>query len=166
MTQASDGRAPATSITNATLSRLRLADLPALHTYIYQQVSSRAEIARLATIVAEEAKKGDAVARQIMAVAAHELAKGVCSVLRRLDMIQTPARVTGVGGVFRAGSVLIKPFMQRIHADAPLAEYAPARFPPVVGSLLLALRALGVPLSATILENIATTLTPFQEMIH
>lgn len=163
ITKAADGRGRPTQLSVSILQALGVPDLTALHAKMYYDTPSRTETARLATVVAEAAKAGDAVAQEIMLAAAQELALACAAVLRQLDMLTEPAQVAVVGGLAKAGPVILEPFRLALQAEAPLARVVPPCFPPVVGSLLLGLRALGVAITPPMLAQITSSLSRLQE---
>jgi hypothetical protein len=62
-----------------------------------------------------------------------------------------------VGGVFRAGRVILDPLKTALATRVPGGVLVPPRFTPVVGALLLALQAAGVPHTAERLALLAAT---------
>jgi N-acetylglucosamine kinase-like BadF-type ATPase len=158
ITKAADGRGRPTRLTEGILRALKVSNLTALHAKMYYDTPPRPETARLATVVAEAAAAGDVVAQEIMLAAAQELAAASAAVLRQLGMLSEPAQVAMVGGIAQAGPVIQEPFRAALQAEAPLARVVPPRFPPVVGSLLLALQALGIALAPSVFEQITATM--------
>ncbi|MBN1883248.1 MAG: hypothetical protein JW885_13860 [Deltaproteobacteria bacterium] len=108
---------------------------------------SRERISKAATIVAQEAEKGDAVARDVMARAAEELALAVVTVARRLGMTRPDLLVSYAGGVFKAGDVLLEPFGACIIREYPDAKIVPPRLPVVGGGVKIAADELGLDFS-------------------
>lgn len=166
ITKSSDGRCPATRLLPAILDFMAVADLNALRAKIHYETPERPEIARIAGVVGNLAAEGDAVAQGIMAAAGQELAMAALAVLIRLSMWAEPSPVALVGGVFQAGEVVMEPFRAALHEESPLACIVTPRFPPVVGSLLLALRELGISSTPQVFRQIEDTLSPFREAIQ
>ena len=81
--RATDGRGPETALTAPTLAALGLAKPEDLIGWAYAP-PSWAEIASLAPLVLDAASAGDAVARDIVAACAREVATSVLAVYRRL----------------------------------------------------------------------------------
>lgn len=91
-----DGRGPKTALTARLIWRLSLTEPHQLISYVYNSDTSKAEIAKLSHIVVEEADAGDAVAREIIAASARELAITASAVARRLGFQTTlPLALTG-----------------------------------------------------------------------
>jgi len=132
-------------------------DLTAITWEFYQGHLNRAAIARLATVVTESAAAGDPVARRLVADAAAALANLVGAVIRRLHWPDGATAVAPVGGVFDAGSIVLRPLRAALAARAPGAVLVPPRYDPVAGALLLALRAAGVPHTPERLALLAAT---------
>ena len=166
ITKSYDSRCPATILLPAVLDFMAVVDLNALRAKIHYETPERSEIARIAGVVSHLATEGDVVAREIMAAAGQELAVAVLAVLRRLNMLAEPAPVAPVGGVFQAGAVVMEPFIASLHKESPLARIVTPRFPPVVGSLLLALHALSVVPDPQVFRQIEETLSPFREIVQ
>ncbi|RLF06557.1 MAG: hypothetical protein DRK00_01155, partial [Thermoprotei archaeon] len=62
-------------------------------------------------------------------------------------------KVATVGGVFRAGDVVIKPFKSYIEEHYKV-EIVEPEFPPAIGALLLSYMLSGIEVSEEIVENI------------
>jgi len=91
-----DGRGPGTTLTGRLISHLPLAQPHQLIAYVYNPDTSKADIAKLARIVVEEADAGDAVASEIMGASAEELAKTASACARRLGFeTNLPLALTG-----------------------------------------------------------------------
>ncbi len=142
--RAYDGRGPATMIRERLHAEVHLepADLPRA---IYAQTTHADDIARYAKIVFDSADAGDAVARAILDRAANELALSVLAVARRLKLVDGAFPVAYVGGIFKAGEVLLAPLRAAIAAEAPKATLQPPLKTPVEGAAQMAIRAAESP---------------------
>jgi N-acetylglucosamine kinase-like BadF-type ATPase len=156
-TRAEDGRGPDTCLRQRIPRHFGVESLRALHPLIYTQQIDRVRLASAARVVGEAAYGGDAVAQALMAEAGRHLGDAAVVVMRRLNLGGVPVPVIVAGGVFKAGAVVVNPMMARIHAAYPLAYYQPPRFPPVIGALFLALRSIGLTVSAEVLLNVEAT---------
>lgn len=152
ITQASDGRGPATRLAETIPQHFGLDDLRALHRAIYSQQITRPQIAGLAAVVAQAAGHGDAVAQDLLRSAGESLAAAALAVMRQLDVPGMAVYTTG--GVFRAGEWVLGSFRAAIHAQSPSSTTADAAFSPAVGALLLALKAAGTALDSAVLDRI------------
>jgi len=91
-----DGRGPGTTLTSRLMSHLSLTEPHQLIAYVYKSDTTKADLAKLAFIVVEEADVGDAVALDIIAASARELANTASAVARRLGFEMTlPLALTG-----------------------------------------------------------------------
>lgn len=146
MTKAADGRGPATVLTSLLLRHWGAPNLMGLYEKVYAGGLDREILASGAERVGEAAGAGDAVAIRIIHAAGLELALLASTVLRRLDMLEGPATVGMVGGVFRAGAPLMEAFSQSLQSVAPQAEVVQPAVPAVLGALSLALLDIEMPL--------------------
>lgn len=152
ITQASDGRGPATRLVEVIPQHFGLDDLQTLHKAIYGQKITRAQIAGLAAVVGRAAQAGDAAAQDLLRAAAQHLATSALAVIRRLGVPSMDVYTTG--GVFNAGEWVLLPFREAIQAQSPGSTVSPAVFSPIIGALLLALKAAGTTLDAGVIDRI------------
>ena len=97
--RAHDGRDPATQLLPALLDALGLRTPDEIPPWAGR--AEKTEIAALAPLVARVAAEGDECAEQIVATAAHELARLVASLAERLAPWTDAPRVVFFGGMFR-----------------------------------------------------------------
>jgi N-acetylglucosamine kinase-like BadF-type ATPase len=114
-------------------------------------------VASLAGIVGEAAAAGDPQALAIVRRAGADLGQAVGDVARLLDLHTTPVRVSTIGGVFRAGRLILDPFEEQLRQRALDASLVPPHFPAVIGALLLAYRAEGITISKPLLARLEAT---------
>ncbi len=153
-----DGRAPSGVLTAALLHHLGAHDRATLQARLYDPPLPRDEVAALSLLVAEAAAQGDEHAHRFLAQAGYELAHGVANLIGQLGL--EGAAVVTRGGVFSAGSVVLTPFEHELKKRSPGAHVAQARFPPVVGALLLAYRQEGVTADERLLSHLE------DELVH
>jgi N-acetylglucosamine kinase-like BadF-type ATPase len=154
--RARDGVGPTTVLEARTSQQFgrRLAEIPLLY---YEGRIQRSEIAAFAPAVTGAAASGDSVALSLVVEAAHGLAAAAAAVITQLVWPDDAVPLAPVGGVFKAGRVILDPLKAALAARAPGAILVPARFTPAVGALLLALRAAGVPHTPERLALLAAT---------
>jgi N-acetylglucosamine kinase-like BadF-type ATPase len=153
-----DGRGSATELTELVLKALGVASPDEILIKVYGERMSVQDIARLAPLVTEAAKRGDPVARSIVEDAAKHLALHVIALVKRLGMLEEqPIKVAPVGGVFRAGNVILDPFRKHLEQRFKVEIIEP-KFPPAVGALLLSYILSGKTLGRELLENLENTL--------
>jgi N-acetylglucosamine kinase-like BadF-type ATPase len=150
--QACDGRGTATLLVKLIPARFGLADLEAVREALYAGRLTRADVAGLATMAAKAADQGDETARVIFAQAGAELALTAIAVTRHLAW--TAPLVSPVGGVFRAGPIILEPFRRRLAEIFPNVTVQSPRYPPVLGALLLALQEKGYSPDERVLERL------------
>ncbi|MGI9474345.1 MAG: N-acetylglucosamine kinase, partial [Rubripirellula sp.] len=98
--RAADGRDPKTSLLRRVLRYFSIEEASGLITKVYSPKQNRAELAKLATIVFEEAVAGDEAANAILTRAEHELAELVMSVAKQLRLpSDAPLELAVTGGV-------------------------------------------------------------------
>jgi N-acetylglucosamine kinase-like BadF-type ATPase len=156
--RAEDRRGEATSLRTAVLEHFDIATLRAIPRVVYRAGFAREQISLLAPVVSEAARRGDVVAQRIMATAGEELACTAVGVMRQLFQHGENVTVYLTGGVFGAGECLLGPFRTALDANWSSATSRSPRFPPVVGGLILAARALGQASDASWLESTSETL--------
>lgn len=136
-----DGRGPQTVLQPAVAQRYGLGDFFDLKRIIYGSPPEARLFADLAPLVAQAASRGDRVAALIMRDGAHELAAAASAVIHRLAFTSTVVPVAPLGGVWRAGSLILRPFRARLRRLAPRASLVKPALPAACGALILALRA-------------------------
>lgn len=134
-----DGRGPATLISDLLIAADRSA--ADIVQSLYRVSIKPTDVAAYYPVVLEAARKGDRVARAILANAAEELALAVTTVIKRLEMEEDVFPVATVGGVFSAGELLVPALTTRILEVAPGAIVGPPAYPPEIGAIRLALAA-------------------------
>lgn len=95
---------------------------------------------QLPIMVFDQARKGDAVAREIVSGMGYEEGKYAAAVLRRLDMCEEEVPAVLIGSIFRTKEpILIDAYMRAVHEDAPKAYAVIPQEAPVAGAVKLAL---------------------------
>jgi len=142
--RAYDGRAAPTTLTGAFPKHFGLADMIGVAITIYvDKTMTRDRIAEAARVVADEASRGDAVARSVMDGAGRELALGVITVARNLGIAPDKMEVSWSGSVFQAGDVIIGSFSEAVLKQYPAARIKPPLMPAVGGGVRIACERLG-----------------------
>lgn len=142
-----DGVGPDTALVPALSRFFAVDDLRPLPMVMYNGHISRDGIAAAAREVLSTWQAGDAVATRIIRDGLDALARRVRSVAARLSM--TSPHVCLSGGVFRS-QPYVDAFGAVVRQLLPGADVRPARSTPATGAVLLALRAGGVELDATV----------------
>jgi N-acetylglucosamine kinase len=135
--RAADGRGPATALTALLFEELEVASVPELVPRVYERGLPKHRIAALAPLVQRALDHGDAVARDLIAQGARELALIAVSVARQLTLGPEPYPVVLAGGVFKGCPALLEPLVAAL--DLPLARPVRLQVEPARGAVNLAL---------------------------
>lgn len=131
-----DGRGPPTLLTKIIKDYFKVKELPDIIPIIYKSMNVT-EIANMARLVIEAAKKGDHVAKDILWLGGKELGLAAVTVIKKLGMEDKELKVVFVGSMFNAGTYFIKPIKREIKKIAPKAIFIKPNIPPVIGALVL-----------------------------
>ena len=113
--------------------------------------------AAAAPLVFQSAESGDAVAQDVVRWAATELASLANGVIRQLHLEDQAFDVVLVGSMYNGGPLLLDPMQAAVQAVAPGACFVRLAVPPVVGAVLIAMQAGGLPVQALRQNLIAST---------
>lgn len=145
-----EGSGPQTALSDAAPAFFAQPSVEAVAAHVYSKPLTKGEIAAFAIETAKLAAQGDAVARELYAHGARELAEQIAAVIRQTGLAHDEdAGSAGdfpvglIGSAFKAGAVFIEPLTCAIHECAPRARVSTVEMSPVGGSLLLAARACG-----------------------
>jgi N-acetylglucosamine kinase-like BadF-type ATPase len=136
--KATDGRGPETSLVAACLDYFKVAAAEDLSTAIYAPNMTNERIAGFGRHVLEAAERRDEVARAVVDEAGRELGLAATAVIRRLRMERDEFQVAHVGGVFKAGELVLAPLRETIERAAPRAYLAPPHLPPALAAARMA----------------------------
>jgi glucosamine kinase len=134
---------PPTALADAAVAFFERPSVEALASAVYSDPLSKSDIAAFAIETARVAERGDAVAQELYAAGARELAEQIAAVVRQTGL-EGEFPVGLIGSAYRAGAVFVEPLTRAIHEFAPAAAVSVVELAPVGGSLLLAARACGV----------------------
>jgi N-acetylglucosamine kinase-like BadF-type ATPase len=155
--RAGEGWGPATILTG--MFKAQLGGWPEIRRRVYGEGRGRALLASLVPAVEEAARGGDAVARAILAEAGRALGELAAGVATRLKMANEAFDLFLVGGVFKAGALVVGPLRSELRSRAPQARVRTPRFPPAVGAVLMAFEALEVTVTPRMLRRLKTAVT-------
>ena len=140
--RAADGRGPATRLSGLVLAHFGLRREDGLVAEIYEHGHRREVIAALGRVVAQAHAEGDAVAGEILELAADELALAAQSVASRLGLRGEAFPTVLAGGLFAAVPWLEAAVRGRMAEVAPRSSVAPLSVEPAMGAVRLALAEL------------------------
>jgi N-acetylglucosamine kinase-like BadF-type ATPase len=147
--RASDGRGPATLLTERVPGHLGFADAESVLGAVYAGELSYNRLFELARVLLDAAADGDAPAREAADTLADEVVAFVRAAVNRLDVAGEEVEVVLGGGIFDTGDPEFHERVARgIRATAPRATLVRLRAPPVLGAALLGLDALGATADA------------------
>jgi N-acetylglucosamine kinase-like BadF-type ATPase len=136
----SDGRLPKGPLYAMFNEALRLQSDLDICTHVYGEgASSRGELAQLSQVVARAAQAGDAEAVGIFAQAGEELARIALAIRTALRFEpEEVALVSGSGGAFNTGDLLLTPFREALHATRRPFNFVEPMHEPHIGAALYA----------------------------
>ena len=137
--KASDGRGPATKLSERAAEYFRASNVENLIGAIYAPKMDNSRIAGFAKHVVATALEGDKIARDIITDAGRELGTAVVAVVRKLKLQKSSFPIGRVGSVFKAGKLLTDPMNELILAVAPKASLADPQIPPSHAAALMAM---------------------------
>jgi N-acetylglucosamine kinase-like BadF-type ATPase len=138
--RASDGRGPATTLTQRLFQHFEVEGVDGLISAIYDEEYPRHRVAIFAAKVEAAALEGDRVASGILDSAAVELALAAESVVRRLDLETAPYDVVLAGGTFAALPGLEADVTRRLSSGQARVRRLDAE--PAMGAVQLAIEEL------------------------
>ncbi len=154
--RAEDGRTGPTALRDIVFGFLGLAEPRQFISRVHNQGLERAEMGKLAPLVAQAAQAGDASAEAILREAAAELSLLAAVTARRLFRA-APSEMILVGGLARSGPPFQTLLIDRIQQDVPNLRVVEPILSPVQGAVLEALRADGVAWTPSLLSNLASS---------
>ena len=152
-----DGREKETAIAKMLVGKFKLRTLENVVHEVHEKPMTVEEISAVSKLVAQAALRGDRAARSIFAHQGRVLARLVSTIAQRLDMTRSKPNVYCTGGVFKAGAIILNPFRRELRKSIPRFTIARARFEPVVGAFILALKEEGVQARGRTLANLRTS---------
>lgn len=132
-----DDMEPKTSLLNLIFKKLKIKNEGSLIKKIYQSEAVKI-IASLAPLVDKSAEKGDKVAKNILVLAAKDLALAGNRVIKKLSFQNKEFPVVLAGGVFKS-KIVLNTVKNEIKKFAPRAKFIRPKQEPVIGAVKLAL---------------------------
>ena len=148
-----DGRLDESILLEAMVNHYQLEDAEDMVKLAHEADFDKGRVASFARQVSACASEGDPTAIDILQRAGDELGQAACAVIKRLGLQNEAFKVGQIGGTFRSGDYLTKPFIKCIHSVAPQAIIEPAHFSAAIGAIIYAHHQRGT-LTDGVLENI------------
>lgn len=136
-----DGRASPTAFADVVLKELKYQDYFQLKAALMGGEVSIDRIASLSKLVSRLAQEGDEDCNHILDWAGHELARLPIALIQR-GCAPEHAPIAHVGGVFNDQRIT-GAYVDDLSRRYPSAQIMPARYPPLIGALMLAYEARG-----------------------
>lgn len=155
--KAFDGRGPHTLLQEKLEKYFGVDRIDRVIPQVYRKPMERGDFAALAPMVFDTARQDDAVAREIVQRVGQELGLMVKAVATRLGLEGEHVRLALVGNVFRARAQLQPEIEKVVRPAVGSLEVVEPRFAPVLGAVILALEAAGLPVSEERLSALEET---------
>lgn len=138
VTKAKDGRGPKTLLTRFVLRHFHIKKLDELMDIVYEPKFGKPQIAALAIYVQFAAEYGDKVAKNILSIAADELALLATTVIKKSGLQRQAFPLVTVGGIFKCPIVLPTRFRAAVRAVAPKVKFVRPDQRPAYGAWVMA----------------------------
>lgn len=152
MVRAYDGREVKTDLVEAIFKHIGLDEINDVSRVIYGEDYSRTDIAALAPIVLEYAKKGDVLANKIIKTGVKELADMVEAVIKNLNFKSDRILMATIGGIAQSGLAFSEPLHNELKERIKNIEIINPILSPVIGAGLLALKENGIQISNEMID--------------
>lgn len=147
-----DGLSAHTVLTEKIKAYYSIEDISAL-----KRVVSADNVSPIAVLVKEAALEGDKIAGDIVREAGVELAKMASAVITRLELDHADYSLALTGGISNFGELIMEPFIKALRKSQRSIKIREPLFPPVIGSVMLAMKQDGVSWSEDILNNLKSS---------
>lgn len=139
VTQSIDGRGPETKLKELLFKKINVNSLEALVSQVYEKPWNKADIARISTLADEAAQKGDKVAKEIIALAAHDLGVMIKAVIKKLNLRNKKFTIVTAGSVFSACDLLMKHLKKDVFKFASKAKFVRPKIDSATAAAYLAM---------------------------
>ena len=135
-----DGRGPQTLITKLVFQKLKVRNKENLIKRIYSKNPTEV-LPPLAILVDKASKRGDKIAKNIMAEAGKELSLSANQVIRKLGFPKVKFPLVLIGGLFKS-KIVLNTVKREIKKFAPKVQFIQPKVEPVIGAVKLAIENL------------------------
>jgi N-acetylglucosamine kinase-like BadF-type ATPase len=136
--KSSDGRGKPTKLSDYAVEYFRAGRLEDLSVAIYAPQVDNARIAGFAKFVVQAAGENDEVAMEVIADAGRELGLAATAVINKLKMKNRKFPIGKVGSIFKAGELIAKPLLEKVHELAPKAFISETQKSPALAAAIMA----------------------------
>jgi N-acetylglucosamine kinase-like BadF-type ATPase len=136
--KSSDGRGKLTKLSDYAVDYFRAGRLEDLSVAIYAPKVDNARIAGFAKFVVQAASENDEVAREVIADAGRELGIAAVAVIAKLKLKNRKFPIGKVGSIFKAGDLIAKPLLEKVHEFAPKAFISETQKTPAFAAAIMA----------------------------
>jgi N-acetylglucosamine kinase-like BadF-type ATPase len=157
-----DRTGPSTQILPLLLQHLEADSLQHIHRRINSGVMSRTEVAALIEVVSLAAAQGDATAKRLLREAGKELGLMASALMPRLKMADDVVAIGTVGGVFRAGRLVLRAFREVVQTRVPRCIIMGPQAPHCVGAAIAAMEDVGIEIHEDTVSSLMQTLPRIQ----
>jgi N-acetylglucosamine kinase-like BadF-type ATPase len=152
--RASDGRGPATVLTERVAKHFGQPDAETAAVWVHREPHAEQSLLALAPVVFRAATDGDVVARGLVERLADETVNMAVTLLRRLDLLTSDADVVLGGGMMQSGNaILLDRITAQLTQAAPGVDVRVLDVVPVAGALAGALELAGASAEAQTLAR-------------
>lgn len=151
--RAMDGMEEDTTLRGRICTRLKLPSIDQIIRWIHREEVGPKEVADLAPLVFQAAREGDRAAQRIVEQAGRDLGLLVRTVAQRLHMDGT-IPLSLIGGIFEEKEQLLPWLCGIAEEGGHRLKVVVPRFPPAVGSAIIALRSLGMEITDEFLRHL------------
>jgi N-acetylglucosamine kinase-like BadF-type ATPase len=136
--KSSDGRGKPTKLSDYAVDYFRAGRLEDLSVAIYAPKVDNVRIAGFAKFVVQSATENDEVAMEVIAEAGRELGLAAVAVIEKLKLKNRKFPIGKVGSIFKAGDLIAKPLLEKVHEFAPKAFIAETQNTPGFAAAVMA----------------------------
>ena len=133
-------------------------DMRDVCTPIYQSEDMCKNFASLSRMVMETALEGDEVAIEVVREGARQIGIFLTACADQLGMADEPYRIAATGGLVSSGGWYFDLVQENVRKKHPKATLVKPKFEPCVGSVLLALKEIGIEWNDKLVTNMERTL--------
>jgi N-acetylglucosamine kinase-like BadF-type ATPase len=137
--KSSDGRGKLTKLSDYAVDYFRAGRLEDLSVAIYAPKVDNARIAGFAKFVVQAASENDEVAMEVIAEAGRELGIAAVAVIKKLKLKNRKFPIGKVGSIFKAGDLISKPLLEKVHEFAAKAFISETQKTPAFAAAIMAL---------------------------